>query len=159
MEQKDLWIAGGVIVAGLFVIYILFFQPSKPSKPSVGPVSPKPAAKEALHVAPLPQVGGKPSVPEEQPISLRLKAVERSWLSIQVDDQPRQEITLQPGEGTSYRATKRIRLIVGNVGGLDIIFNEKRLERFGESGEVFTLAFTSQGVEAKRREEEKKPED
>jgi cytoskeletal protein RodZ len=159
-NRKYFWIAGGVIVAGLFVIYILFFQPPKPtnpSKPSVGSVSPKIAAKEASHVAPPSQVGGKTSVSEEKPLSLRLKAVERSWVSIEVDDQPKQEITLQPGEGISYRAVKRIRLIVGNVGGLDFIFNEKRLERFGGSGEVFTLVFTSQGVEAKRREKEKPP--
>ena len=93
------------------------------------------------------------SVPEEKTVlSLQLKAAERTWVSLQVDSQPEKEITLQPGEGISYRAMKQIQLIVGNAGGLDIIFNERRLERFGKSGEVFTLIFTPQGVEAKRRE-------
>jgi hypothetical protein len=32
------------------------------------------------------------------------------------------------------------------------------LERFGKSGEVFTLIFTPQGVEAKRREKAKPEE-
>jgi hypothetical protein len=76
-----------------------------------------------------------------------------------VDSQPEQDITLQPGEGISYRAMKRIQLIVGNAGGVDMTFNDKRLERFGKSGEVVTLIITPQGVEAKPREKTKPPEE
>jgi hypothetical protein len=68
-------------------------------------------------------------------------------------------MTLKPGETTSHQALKRIHLMVGNAGGLDIIFNGKPLERFGKSGEVVDLIFTPQGVEAKRLERPKpKPE-
>jgi cytoskeleton protein RodZ len=155
-NRKYLWMIGGVIVVGLVVIYLLFFQPSKPS---VEPVSPKPVVKETPHTTPPPQRAGKPSVPEEEPITIQLKAAERTWVSIQVNGQPVQDITLQAGEVISYRAMKRIQLIIGNAGGLDIIFNERKLERFGKSGEVFALIFTPGGVEAKRREKKKPPED
>jgi hypothetical protein len=42
--------------------------------------------------------------------------------------------------------------LVGNAGGLDIIFKGKSLERFGKSGEVVDLVFTPQGVETQRLE-------
>jgi cytoskeletal protein RodZ len=154
-SSKYLWGIGGVIVVGVVASYFLFFNLSKPS---IEPVSPKPEVKETPRPTPPPQTGGKPSVPEEKPIALQLKAVERTWASVQVDDQPEQDITLQPGEGISYRAMKRIRLIVGNAGGLDIRFNDKILEKFGKSGEVINLIITPQGVEAKPREKTKPPE-
>jgi hypothetical protein len=147
---------GGVLVGGLVAIYFLFFQPPKPS---VEPVSRKPVVKETPHTKLPPQPVGKPSVPEEKPITIQLKAAEKTWVSLQVNGQPEQDITLQPGEVISYRAVKRIQLIIGNAGGLDIIFNGRRLERFGKSGEVFAVTFTPEGVEAKRREKTKPPED
>jgi NAD(P)H-hydrate repair Nnr-like enzyme with NAD(P)H-hydrate dehydratase domain len=68
-------------------------------------------------------------------------------------------MTLKPGESTSHRALKRIHLLVGNAGGLDIIFKGKSLEKFGKSGEVVNLIFTPQGVEAQRLEKPRpKPE-
>jgi len=155
-NKKYLWLIGGVIVAGLVVVYFLFFQPSQ------RPIEPVPPKAEVQKPAPSPPPtprAEKPSGPEEKTVlSLQLKAAERTWVSLQVDSQPGKEITLQPGEGISYRAMKQIQLIVGNAGGLDIIFNERRLERFGKSGEVFTLIFTPQGVEAKRREKAKPEE-
>jgi cytoskeletal protein RodZ len=155
-SSKYLWGIGGVIVVGVVACYFLFFNLSKPS---IEPVSPKPEVKETSRPTPPPQTAGKPSVPEEKPITLQLKAVERTWVSVQVDDQREQDITLQPGEGISYRATKWIQLIVGNAGGLDMTFNEKRLERFGKSGEVVTLIITPQGVEAKPHEKTKPPDE
>ncbi len=155
-SSKYLWGIGGVIIVGVVASYFLFFNLSKPS---IEPVSLKPEVKETPRPTPPPQTAGKASVPEEKPISLQLKAVERTWASVQVDDQREQDITLQSGEGISYRAMKRIQLIVGNAGGLDITYNDKRFERFGKSGEVVTLIITPQGVEAKPHEKTKPPDE
>ncbi len=155
-STKYLWGIGGVIVVGMVASYFLFFNHSKPS---IEPVSPKLEVKETPRPTPPPKTAAKPSVPEEKPITLQLKAVERTWASVQVDGQREQDITLQPGEGISYRAMKRIQLIVGNAGGLDITYNDKKFERFGKSGEVVTLIFTPQGVEAKPQEKTKSPEE
>jgi cytoskeletal protein RodZ len=155
-RTKYLWGIGGVIIVGVVASYFLFFNLSKPS---IKPVSLKPEVKETPRPTPPPQTAGKVSVPEEKPITLQLKAVERTWVSVQVDDQREQDITLQSGEGISYRAMKRIQLIVGNAGGLDITCNDKKFERFGKSGEVVTLVITPQGVEAKPHEKTKAPEE
>jgi hypothetical protein len=46
-------------------------------------------------------------------------------------------------------------MIIGNAGGLNLIWNGKPLDKFGKSGEVVKLIITSQGVEVRRYEREK----
>ena len=148
---------GGVIGISLLASYFLFLHPSQPPIQSI---SEKPKIEETL--PPPPQIADTTSAPEEKqekPFSLQLKAIEKTWVRIQINGQPENEMTLNPGETVSHQALNRIHLLVGNVGGLDIIFNGKSLEKFGRSGEVANLTFTSQGVEAKHLEKPKpKPE-
>ncbi len=149
-NMKYLWMIGGVIVVGLFASYFLLFHPSEPP---IEPIPVKPKVEETLPSPP--QKGGSVSSPEEQPFSLQLKAVEETWVRIQINDQPQHEMTLRPGESTSHQAQKRIYLLLGNAGGLDIIFKGKTLGRFGKSGEVVHLVFTPQGVETIQLEQPK----
>jgi cytoskeleton protein RodZ len=150
-NPKVLWMIGGVIIVGFIVLYLLL----SPSQPPVVPLPPKPEAKKTIPQAPSPpvsDVGEKGSVLEEKGISLTVKAAERTWVAIQIDDEPVREATFQPGESFTYRAAKRMELVVGNAGGLDMILNERRLEKIGESGEVVTVLLTPQGAEIKHRE-------
>jgi cytoskeleton protein RodZ len=102
-----------------------------------------------------PTASTTPSVSEKKSFSLQLKAIEETWMNLQVDDQPDKKMTFKTGEGISVQALYRIRIVVGNAGGLDLTLNGKPLDRFGKSGEVLTLLFTSQGVEVKRQEKPK----
>ena len=168
-NTKQTWVVGGVIVASLIVFYFFFPYSSKPpaepvpEKPIIEekhPIAPSPPVPVTTPVPPLtpsPPVTATTSVPEKKPFSLQLKAVEETWVSLQVDDQPEKEMTFKPGEGISVQASNRIRVILGNAGGLDLVFNGKPLEKFGKAGEVLTLIFTSQGVEVKRPEKPKSP--
>jgi cytoskeletal protein RodZ len=169
-KQKILWnskqmgVVGGVILVSLIFFY--FFYPY-PSEPPIAPVPQKPVIEGKPSLAPSPPVTETPSiptpppsppatlttsVPEKKPFSLQLKAVEETWVSAQLDDQPEKEMTFKPGEGISLQASNRIRILVGNAGGLELILGEKPLDKFGKSGEVVTLIVTPQGVEVKRRE-------
>jgi cytoskeleton protein RodZ len=174
---KQNWVVGGVILACLIGFY--FFSPYS-SWPPVEPISQKPAIQEKLPRVPSPPkvattfvpeekpvvkeespllpsspVAAKTSLPEKKPLSLQLKAVEETWVNLQVDDQSGKEMLLKPGESISVQASNRIRMTLGNAGGLDLIWNGKSLEKFGKSGEVLTLIFTSQGIEVKRPEKPK----
>jgi hypothetical protein len=137
-----------VIIVGFIVLYLLL----SPTQPPVVPLPPKPEAKKTIPQPPSPPASEKPSALEEKGISLGVKAVERTWVAIQIDGQPAREATFQPGESFTYQAAKRIELVLGNAGGLDMTFNERRLEKIGRSGEVVTVIFTPQGVETTRRE-------
>ena len=180
LNTKQTWVVAGVIVAILIVSY--FFSPYSSKRP-VETIREKPVSEEEPSLIPSPPVTAatviaekKPVVDEKQPgvvpsapvaaatsvpekklISLQLKAVEVTWVSMQADDQAAKEMTFKPGEGISVQASNRIRMILGNAGGIDLILNGKPLEKFGKSGEVFILIFTSQGVEVKRHEKPKSP--
>ncbi len=153
-STKQTWVVGGVVVASLIVFY--FFSPYS-SKPLVEPVPEKPIIEEKSPVAPSPPVATTHSVPEKKPFSLQLKAVEETWVSLQVEGQSEKEMTFKPGEGISIQASNQIRIIIGNAGGLDLILSGKPLDKFGKSGEVVTLTITSQGVEVKHPEKPKSP--
>jgi len=150
-KRKHLLMIGGVIVASLIALYFFLYL----SKPAVESISVKPKTEEILISPPSPQPTSTTSIAEEKPLSLQIKAVEKTWMRIQVDGQPEQEMILKPGEGGFHQGLKQIRLLVGNAGGLDLVFNGRPLERFGKSGEVITLTFTLQGVEANRHEKPK----
>lgn len=148
-NPKYLWTIGGVIIVGFVVLFLLL----SPSQPPIVPLPPKPEAKKTVPEPPSPSVSEKsPVLEEKKGISLGVKAVERTWVAIQIDDQPVREATFQPGESFTYRAAKRIELLLGNAGGLDMTFNERPLEKFGQSGQVVTVIFTPQGAETTHRE-------
>jgi cytoskeletal protein RodZ len=160
-NTKYLWMIGGVIIV-VFLVFYLLLSPSQPpvqplppkpeGKKVVSPTSPKPAAKKVVSPTSPASVSEKPSATEEKGISLQIKAVERTWVAMQIDGQPVREATFQPGEGYTYQAGRRIELTIGNAGGLEMTFNERRLEKIGKLGEVVTVTFTPQGMEIKRRE-------
>ena len=153
-NKKQTWVVGGIIVASLVGFY--FFSPYL-FKTSLKPAPEKPVVEEKLPPTPSPSLTETSSIPGGKPLSLQLKATEETWVSLQVNGQSEKEMTLKPGENISVEASDRIRMIVGNAGGLDLILNGKGMEKFGKSGAVITLIFTSQGVEVKRPEKANRP--
>ena len=153
-NKKQTWVVGGIIVASLIGFY--FFFPSL-FRTSLKPAPEKPVVEEKLLPTPSPSLAETSSIPGGKPLSLQLKATEETWVSLQVNGQSEKEMTLKPGENISVEASDRIRMIVGNAGGLDLILNGESMEKFGKSGEVITLIFTSQGVEVKRPEKVNRP--
>jgi cytoskeleton protein RodZ len=185
-NTKQTWVVVGVIVASFIVFY--FFSPYSPKPfveplpgkpipqkpltektPSDAPSAPgivppltpekKPPVQEKKPVSPSPPSAATTSAQEKKPISLQLKAVEETWVSLQADDQSAKEMILKLGEGFSAQASDRILMKLGNAGGLDLVLNGKPLGKAGKSGEVLTLLVTSQGVEIKRPEKPKPPKE
>jgi cytoskeleton protein RodZ len=177
-NTKQTWVVIGVIVASFVVFF--FFSPysskspmeplpekSVKGQPTVAPSPPaaattpvseeKPAVEEKKSPAPSSPVTATTSVQEKKPFSIQLKAIEETWVSLQVDDQLEKEMTFKPGDGISVQAANRIRMKLGNAGGVDLILNGKPMGKFGKSGEVVTLVFTPQGVEIKSAEKTKSP--
>lgn len=177
-NTNQMWVVVGVIVASFIIFY--FFSPYS-SKPPIGPL-PERSVEGKPSIVPSPPAAATTRAPEEKPVvevrkpltpsspvpattsaqgkkalSLQIKAAEKTWVSLQVDDQPEREMTFKPGEGSSVQASNRIRMKLGNAGGLDLILNGRPLGKFGKSGEVVGLVITSQGVEVKASEKTKSP--
>jgi len=173
---KHICVIGGVLAVSFIVFYFFFPYSSKrpiepvsekpapekllPEKPPIEPSPPvtvtppvleeKSVAEEKQPLAPSHPATATASVPEKKPLSVQIKAIEETWVSLRVDDQSEKEMTFKPGEGISVQASNQLRIIIGNAGGLHLILDEKPLDQFGKSGEVVTLFVTSQGVEVKR---------
>ncbi len=96
---------------------------------------------------------------EKQFITIVLRAIEETWVQIRIDGQLKGEVLLKPGEKSSFQASDRIELWIGNGGGLDILFNGNLIERCGTSGEVVRVMFTQQGMEKKQRGGESRHEE
>jgi hypothetical protein len=67
-----------------------------------------------------------------------MEAKEMTWLRITADNNQPNEILLQPGEKIEREAS-RFTVVVGNAGGIDIIFQGKSLGNLGERGQVVHL--------------------
>jgi len=71
--------------------------------------------------------------------SLRLKAIEKTWLKITVDDQPPNEFMLKPGDILSKEADQEFQILLGNATGLEIYLNDEPVTITGRPGQVKTL--------------------
>ena len=153
LNQRQWWIIGGVLFISL--LFSIFFHPyrtpfSKKTAPEKIEMKPQTSSQPISIQEPLAEMG-------QSPFSLKIEATERVWIRLGVDDQPEREMILHPGEGGSFQAVRQIYLHIGNAGGLNLIFNEKPLEKVGKSGEVVHLIFTPQGWEFKSPERTKNP--
>jgi cytoskeleton protein RodZ len=72
-------------------------------------------------------------------------AREDSWLSITADGKTIFENTLVAENQRAVHARKEVVIRAGNTGGLDFVFNGKKLASQGDYGEVKTLTFGSGG--------------
>jgi cytoskeleton protein RodZ len=89
----------------------------------------------------------------QEELTLEIQATEETWLAIQVDSDLPREIILRPGEAVSRRANRRIKLKIGNAGGVNVTFNGKPLGSLGDTGRIVRLSMTHDGYEFKSRDE------
>jgi len=102
---------------------------------------------------PLAERMSEPKEMAQEELTLEIQAIEETWLAIQVDSDPPREITLRPGETVSRRADRRIKLKIGNAGGVNVTFNGKPLGSLGDTGRIVRLSMTHDGYEFKRKDE------
>ena len=64
---------------------------------------------------------------------------ETTWIKVIVDGAPPKEYILRPGDHTEWRATKDFEVLIGNAGGIALVFNGRKLDNLGEHGKVIRL--------------------
>jgi len=65
-----------------------------------------------------------------------MRAVEPTWIRVQVDEGQVAEELLQAGAVREWTAARRFVLTVGNAGGLELDLNGKRMPSLGARGAV-----------------------
>ena len=96
-----------------------------------------------------------PSVPAsstttspEFPITVTLKAVKSSWVSVNSDGKTVYQQTLAPGDQqVTLHGKEKMMLVLGNAGGVEVSFNGKTLGPLGSEGQTRRLTITPQGMQ------------
>jgi cytoskeletal protein RodZ len=93
--------------------------------------SPPPAP--AVPVQPAPVPAGEPRPAGQR---LLIRALEPTWIRVQVDEGQVAEELLQAGAVREWTAARRFVLTVGNAGGLEVDLNGRRIPALGAKGAV-----------------------
>jgi len=83
-------------------------------------------------------IGKKESIVSEK-LSLIIKAVDKTWMKITVDEQSPREFMLRPGDSLKMEASKKFEILLGNAKGVQLKLNEKSIEIPEDMGRVVTL--------------------
>ncbi|MBW1700888.1 MAG: helix-turn-helix domain-containing protein [Deltaproteobacteria bacterium] len=76
---------------------------------------------------------------EELPLTLTVHIRERTWIKIFVDDGEPKEYIFNPGSRPEWKARNGFDLLIGNAGGVDLVFNGEKIENLGKPGQVVRL--------------------
>ena len=76
---------------------------------------------------------------ENKEFSIFIKAREETWLRVKMDDNSYFDIILKRGN-TFLRKGKKLNLIIGNAGGIDLFINEEFIGNLGKEGEVVNIS-------------------
>ncbi len=146
-----------IIIAVIIIILAVSRKPAAPPPPrpaeTSAPAKEQPAPPVQEQPAPptktTPAPEGKPSSPPPPPETagekkalrhvLKIKALEKVWLRIQIDDRPAIDALLKPEETGTWRAGNRIEVLLGNAGGSEVSFDGVPQGPLGVSGEVVRL--------------------
>lgn len=73
------------------------------------------------------------------PLTLIIEAVKPVWIKTAVDGQNPFEVSLRKGEKVKWNAKEGFSVLIGNAGGVNVIFNGEHLGSLGEEGKVVKL--------------------
>jgi cytoskeletal protein RodZ len=73
---------------------------------------------------------------ESDSLKLEARAVDTTWMQIEIDDQKMEEVLLYPGMKKTWSASEHFTVTQGNVGGIEFYRNGKKLKPFGAEGSV-----------------------
>ena len=73
-------------------------------------------------------------------IKLHILFMERTWMQVALDDQPAQEYLFDADEKSSWLATEKINLLIGNPAGVRLFVNDKELSVSGKPGEPLRVS-------------------
>jgi cytoskeleton protein RodZ len=119
-------------------------EPQTPDDPSV----PEPETQKPVEPAQpeKPPAVQPPSTPEPEvptstePVTVRLRATERAWVTINVDGEHAYSGIMEPNEETEVRGGK-VKVKSGNAGGIALVVDGKNIGPMGESGQVVEKTF------------------
>ncbi|MHB1546491.1 MAG: helix-turn-helix domain-containing protein [bacterium] len=89
-----------------------------------------------------PSVSGRPpKIRANYPVILKGKVIKRTWVAVKIDGGSAATSMLYAGDTETWKAKKRIRIKIGNAGGIVLNYNGKDIGSPGTEKQVVTLNF------------------
>jgi cytoskeletal protein RodZ len=101
------------------------------------------AAKKEAHSLSIKPEGQADLTPNSKtsagPLTLIIEAAKPVWIKTAVDGREPFEVSLREGEKVKWNAKEGFSVLIGNAGGVKVIFNGEHLGSLGEEGKVVKL--------------------
>jgi cytoskeleton protein RodZ len=142
--------AVGVIMA-CALIYSWLQTPAEAPQVARAPLAqpaeapPAPAPREGTQAADQTPADEAPA--STAPVRVDLNAGEEVWISVSSDGRTVFANALQPHETKSIEASEKVRILIGNAGGVEITLNGKPIGPIGPRGQIRVVELTPAGFQ------------
>lgn len=140
----------GVIALALALVNLVQSRTPTPADPNTPAAAPDPVATNTDDDAPDDDATPEPDpspTPTFEGVELTLAFEGRSWVSVTVDGQPRQEGLFEEGDVLDLQADDEVLVRLGNASAVRGLLNGQSVGPFGGEGDVRDILFTSEGFE------------
>mgnify|MGYP005834776661 CR=1 FL=1 len=114
-----------------------------PAPAAAETAAPGSAPDEAAETKP----AGMSAEPVTGPVRLRLAAREPVWVEVWADGRRVFNDLMKAADSRSFGAQARIRVLLGNAGGMDLVWNDEALAPVGPRGQVRTVEFGAESYQ------------
>ena len=86
------------------------------------------------------------NIADKGPLILIIEATKPTWIKAEIDEQNPFEISLKQGEKIKWNAKEKFSVLIGNAGGVNVIFNGNPLGRLGDEGKLVKLVLPKEKI-------------
>ncbi len=87
------------------------------------------------------QNNDKKKIKKKYDVLLKADIVKKTWVAVKIDRKHTKTAMLYPKEVMIWKAYKRLKIKIGNAGGIILNYNGKNIGKPGKEGQVVTLFF------------------
>lgn len=88
------------------------------------------------------------NIADKGPLILIIEATKPTWIKAEIDEQNPFEVSLKQGEKIKWNAKEKFSVLIGNAGGVNVIFNGNPLGRLGDEGKLVKLVLPKERLQS-----------
>ena len=88
----------------------------------------------------------KKEIVKSDSLLLKINATDTAWFRVLIDSKIDDEFTLNPNRTKVLTAQSKIKLLLGNAGGVEFSLNGKKLQFSGKKGEIRNISIDAEGI-------------
>jgi cytoskeleton protein RodZ len=115
-------------------------------QPQAEPAAATPPAPEPMPAAATPKAEPAPPA-SDAPVTLSIKAIDAAWVQVRDSGKVVYSNVIPIGETRSFSSSGKLRVLFGNAGGVELLYNGRPMPAPGPRGQVRTVEYSATGAE------------